>query len=694
MDIFKIIVPSSYFILVILWAIILVVYFRYRKQELVSGSVKLMLLILTFDAFRTFFESFYFGIRETSRLGFLPDSLFSLLSQPHFLFIPKLLNILVGIAILSVLLRKLIPAIARDHKNKTEEHEFIQKVIDGVNDPVMVIDKDYHITLMNETVRSVLDKACCADILNPKCYEVSHQRNTPCDGNQHPCPLRQVIKSKAAVTVVHNHQSTEGEDQFVELAATPLKDAQGEVYAIIESGHDITALLNTQNNLRSHVQELDHQAHHDALTNLPNRLLFTDRLRQAIKQAKRLQQQVAILFVDLDRFKEINDSLGHRVGDIVLKEVAERLKSCLRASDTVARLGGDEFTIVLSGILDTNVIADIAENILKQMSEYVVVGEHQLYVTTSIGISLYPEDGNTPDTLLKNADAAMYKAKDEGRNTYRYYTEDMTQRAFEHILMETSLRQALQNNELVIYYQPQVNSNTNKIIGMEALVRWEHKELGLIPPAKFIPLAEDTGLIIPLGEEVLRLATAQIVKWKKQFPETGRLSINLSVKQLQTEHFVTTVKNILKENNCQPEWLEFEVTEGYIMKDAEKAVKTLQRFQDMGIEISIDDFGTGYSSLSYLKRLPIHKLKIDQSFVRDITVDDDDKSIVISIISLANNMKLDLLAEGVETEEQQKFLQIEGCNVIQGFLYSRPVPADELTVMLGKESLAEDTIAI
>lgn len=450
--------------------------------------------------------------------------------------------------------------------------------------------------------------------------------------------------------------------------------------------NELTVLASSFNQMSNRLftikNQLEHKGNYDGLTGLPNRQLFLDRLSQAIKLAHRTGHIVAVLFIDLDRFKEINDSLGHQIGDEVLKEVGLRLSKRIREIDTLSRLGGDEFTIILDSLQDKNSVVGIIEQMNEIMNKPIYVNKQPLYTTLSIGVAFYPEDADTPDRLLKNADAAMYKAKDEGRNTYQFYTKEMTSKALEHILMESNLRKALEHHEFVVYYQAQVSASDNHIFGMEALVRWNHPELGMIPPNEFIPLAEKTGLIIPLGEEVFDIASKQIAKWMSDSSLHCRVAINLSVKQLQQQNIVSKLTEILAKNKCNPTWVELEVTEGYVMKSPELAIQTLQDFSNMGIEISIDDFGTGYSSLSYLKRLPINTLKIDQSFVRDLSVDEDDKAIVRSIISLSKAMNLEVIAEGVETVEQKEFLLKNGCNKMQGYLFSKPVPALDMGELL------------
>jgi len=582
-----------------------------------------------------------------------------------------------------------VEGIARDiteahqsHQEKLESQKFLQSIIDGISDTVMVINKDYSLAMMNLATKNVINEKYIKDINQPKCYEILHHHKEPCSGKEHSCPLTQVLKTEQVVSVIHQDAGINGRGLKVQLTATPLKDKDNNIYAIIESAHNITDLLNTQDELRKRSDELTHLAHHDSLTELPNRLLLSDRLEQSIKLAQRHKEKIALLFIDLDNFKKVNDSLGHSVGDIILKEAANRLRNCVRDTDTVARLGGDEFTIIINEIENSDLISEITTKIIKKLQNKFQAQGHNLYVTTSIGISIYPDDADSSEELLRNADAAMYKAKEGGRNTYRYYTEDMTQKAFEHILMESNLRNALDHNELKVHYQPQVNAKTNQIIGMEALVRWQHPDLGIVSPDQFIPLAEKTGLIISLGEQVFDIASKQMASWMKDFQLTGRMAINLSAKQFQQDTLVESLSKLLHKNECQPEWIELEITENYIMEDPEQAIVTLQKFQDMGIKIAVDDFGTGYSSLAYLKRLPIDKLKIDQTFVQDIITNEDDRVIITSTTFLAKNMNLNVIAEGVETKEQKEFLLKEGCELIQGYYYSKPVSNIEMTQLL------------
>lgn len=429
---------------------------------------------------------------------------------------------------------------------------------------------------------------------------------------------------------------------------------------------------------------LRYLAYHDTLTDLPNRTLFNDRLSVALNQAKRNNSNFAVMFLDLDYFKMVNDTLGHDVGDRLLKGIASKLSNLLRKGDTISRIGGDEFTILLHGINHAEDAAMVAQKIIDTLREPWVVGVHEFHITTSIGIALYPNDGEDQETLIKNADAAMYQAKQNGRNNFQFYTPAMNARAIYRLELENHLRKALERKEFVIHYQPQVEISTGLILGIEALIRWQHPEWGLISPAEFIPIAEDTGLILSIGEWVIRTACQQAKRWQDQGFPPLRVSVNLSARQFQQPNLVLKVADILSETGLDPRWLELEITESIAMKDVEFTGKMLFELRKMGITIAIDDFGTGYSSLSYLKRLPIDIIKIDRSFIRDITTDPDDASIVSTIIVLARNLKMQVIAEGVETEEQLAFLRKQNCDQMQGYLFSKPLSAKNLEKILSR----------
>jgi len=471
----------------------------------------------------------------------------------------------------------------------------------------------------------------------------------------------------------------------LEVYKAPFYDKNGKIIGTVGAGRDITKLKKIQTDLEKSLkvldlqrEQLEYQANHDSLTGLPNRILFTDRLKQSIKISQTNQKQVAIVFIDLDHFKEINDSLGHNVGDKVLVEVTKRIESTMRKSDSLARLGGDEFCVILNDIDDVDDVSDIILKEMESLKEPIEVNGNTLYIGMSVGISMYPNDGEDASSLLKYADAAMFKAKNDGRNTYCFYDEAMTEKAYERIFLETALREALQKDEFVVYFQAQMNAKKDTIVGMEALVRWQHPTKGLIPPYKFIPLAEDTGMIIELDRLVMAKALENFYQWHKDGLNPGKLSMNLAMKQIQEPDFVEFITNLIKNKKCIAKHIELEVTETQIMSNPEQSIKVLEELSDMDISIVIDDFGTGYSSLSYLKKLPINKLKIDKSFVDGVPLDADDSAIAKTIISLSKNLNLKVIAEGVETQEQKDFLVENGCDFIQGYLYSRPIPADEM----------------
>ena len=462
-----------------------------------------------------------------------------------------------------------------------------------------------------------------------------------------------------------------GDLYYEEKTITPLRDRSGNITHYVSTGKDITERMRTQ-------KRLQFLAHHDVLTTLPNRLLFMDRIEQEIAHAKRHRTRIALLFLDLDRFKKINDTLGHSIGDRLLKQLAARLKHCLRQEDTVARLSGDEFAVLLSNFRQPDDVLPITHKLLQQFSEPFLIDSHELFITTSIGIAVYPDDGDDADTLLKHADTAMYAAKATGRGSFSFYTPDMNAMASMHLQLENELRHALQREQFHLVYQPQFSiTQPDTILGAEVLIRWRHPTHGLLRPAEFIPLLEDTGIIDQVGKWIIRSACAQLRAWYDQHSQLMRLAINIAPLQLSATDFVDMVLDALADFDLPPSCLELEITESSLMQDEGRAVEVLKTLNDAGIQIAMDDFGTGYSSLSYLRRLPVNTLKIDRSFIRQIPHVSSDCELTRAIIAMGRSLNLRVVAEGVETHEQLDYLREQGCDGVQGFLLGRPLMAPE-----------------
>ena len=472
-----------------------------------------------------------------------------------------------------------------------------------------------------------------------------------------------------------------GCDRYLVFNAAPIRNNRGELLAVIETLEDITERKRYQ-------EQLEYQANYDGLTSLPNRNLLGDRIRQALLISYRSHQEVGVFVIDLDNFKLINDTLGRDGGNTLLKAVADRLKGCLRSGDTVAHQGGDDFTVVISDQSLSDNAALIAGNMLEVIARPLRINGHDLVITASIGISIAPKDGEDVQALLKNAELAMYRAKEQGRNTYQFYTGQMNARSLARMSLEHQLRAALQREEFLVYYQPKVNARTGSITGMEALVRWQSPEMGLIAPDTFIPLAEEIGLIVPLGAWVLRAACAQNMAWQDAGLPPLTVSVNLSPRQFRQQDIASLIEESLAETGLDPRFLELEITESMVMHDADRVTAVLGSLKRLGTSLSMDDFGTGYSSLSYLKRFPFDKLKIDKSFVRDITCDPDNAAIAKAIIAMAHSLHMKVIAEGVETKGQLEYLRSQGCDEMQGFYFSKPVPAPEFERLLREQSLA------
>ncbi|CAB1369335.1 putative bifunctional diguanylate cyclase/phosphodiesterase [Denitratisoma oestradiolicum] len=465
-------------------------------------------------------------------------------------------------------------------------------------------------------------------------------------------------------------------EEFPEwLNITAIHDPQGRLQQYVGLFTDITEHKQAEEKLR-------YQAYHDPLTDLPNRLMYTEHLDLALPQAERREQLCGVMMLDLDRFKNVNDTYGHEFGDKLLITVAQRLRDSIRKEDTLARMGGDEFTFLLPLVTDVQDVARVAEKVLAGFAKPLTINGKDMFVTPSIGISLFPNDGHDAETLLKNADAAMYRAKEQGRNNYQFYTTDMNALTQQRLSLENDLRQAVERSELEMYYQPKVSLKDGRIVGAEALIRWKHPERGFVPPGDFIPLSEENGLILPIGEWLLRDICQQIRHWHDEGLHPPCIAINISGRQFQRQNLPDLVAQIMADSNIQPDDIELELTEGTIMSNAETNIEMLVMLKRMGLSLAIDDFGTGYSSLSYLKRFPIDVLKVDYSFVRDITTDNNSAELVRGVIGMAHGLKLEVVAEGVETAAQLELLRQYGCDVIQGFLFSKPLPAGEFAALV------------
>ena len=478
-----------------------------------------------------------------------------------------------------------------------------------------------------------------------------------------------IQEQREANAVLRNHRK-DGSLLWTDFYIAPVRNADGEVSHFVAALYDITSM-------KRYEAELEFQASRDTLTGLANRNMLRDSLSQAVAYAKRYEQSVWVAFIDLDRFKFINDTLGHKAGDMLLKTLADRLQGSLREYDTAARLGGDEFVLILPERANIELDTCLLQRIMDAVAEPVTIEGHSFFLTCSVGVSMYPSDGDDPELLIKHADIAMYRAKQTGRNNFQFYTAAMNEQALERLRIESDLRNALERGEFLLHYQPKVDARTGRVTGMEALIRWRHPELGMVPPARFIGLAEETGLIVPIGAWVTRTACAQNKAWQDAGLPPLQISVNLSARQFVQKDLVQSVAGVLRDTGLEAQYLEIELTESLVMTDVDHAIDVMRQLKLLGVKLSINDFGTGYSSLAYLKRFPIDVLKIDQSFVRDITVDLNDAAITVSIISLGHNLKLKVIAEGVETQEQLAYLLHHGCDEVQGYLFSRPLPADE-----------------
>jgi len=550
------------------------------------------------------------------------------------------------------------------------EKERAQVTLESIGDAVITTDVQAIIEYMNPVAEDLTgwSKIEAVGLSLEKVFNIVNEET----GEALESPIVRSLREGKVICIARNPAlvNKAGITLAIEDSAAPIRDRDDTIIGAVLVFRDVSYK-------RNHMKELAHQAQHDALTGLPNRLLFNEHLKQALAQAKRKQSKLAVMFLDLDRFKLINDTMGHNLGDQLLKNVAGRIRQTLREGDTVARQGGDEFLVLLPEIRDELEAASVSERILGVFAQPIILEDNEIYISTSIGISLYPNDGSDPETLVKQADTAMYYAKEKGRNNCQFFTTGLNIKANQRLSTENSLRKALARGEFVLHYQPQVDLESGAIVGLEALIRWNSVELGLVSPATFISIAEETGLIVPIGEWVLRTACAQNKEWQDQGFAPLRMSVNISARQFQEPSFIKFVEQILEETKLDPQWLELEITESIAMEKGETSLEMLNAFKELGVRISIDDFGTGFSSLNYLSRMPIDTLKIDQSFIRDISKGENGEEVVTAIIQLAKNLRLKVIAEGVETNSQRSFLKDNLCDEMQGYLFSKAVPSIE-----------------
>jgi len=570
--------------------------------------------------------------------------------------------------------RRLMTALARDVSERVQAEEKLRQaavVFDNAQEGIVVTDRDARILAVNKAF---------SEITGYTEAEVLGETPAKFKSGRHDAAFYKAMW--ATLTATGRWQGEiwdrrrDGEIFPKWLSISAVRDADGQTLRYVSLFADITHLKESE-------ARLEHLAHFDPLTDLPNRLLFGSRLEHAVEQARRHGQRIAVLFLDLDRFKTVNDSLGHPAGDELLIAVARRIRNRLRVEDTLARLGGDEFVILLEQLEEARTAAVVADNLLQVLgAPYLLSGGHEVFIGASIGISLFPDDADDATRLVSNADAALYHAKEMGRNTYCFYTDALTAAANAHLALETRLRRALERDEFVLHYQPLIDARSGATLGVEALVRWQPPGEALVPPGQFIPIAEETGLIVPLGKWILRAACAQARAWIDAGLPPLVMAVNLSGRQFQSADMVELVRSTLAETGLPARYLELELTESIVMDQAEQAIATLDALKALGLRLAIDDFGTGYSSLAYLKRFPIDKLKIDRGFVEGLADDADDREIAATIIAMARSLKLEVLAEGVETQEQLEILRDLGCAAFQGFLFSRPVPAEAIPALL------------
>ncbi|MCW8195094.1 EAL domain-containing protein [Proteobacteria bacterium 005FR1] len=566
-----------------------------------------------------------------------------------------------------------------ERRQSEERVAVLNFALNHVQEIVFLIDRDARFLFVNDEACRRLEYSR-HEMLGFTVKEIDPIFGADRNWEQHWREHWREIQAKRSVSFESVHRTRSGRTFPVEVI--------GNYFEYGGQEYDL-ALIRDISVRKEQEQRVERLAYHDTLTDLPNRLLLMERLEQCLASTRRHDRALAVLFVDLDRFKNINDTLGHAAGDLLLQQAAARLVKAVREDDTVGRLGGDEFLVLVSDLAKPDDCALVVAKLREAFAEPFYIAGRLLHVTASIGISLFPQDADSGEALIRYADNALYLAKEEGRDTYRYFRPELDSRTHERLELENGLYQALQRGELFLHYQPQVCLRTGRVTAVEALLRWQHPEMGLIPPDKFIPIAEDVGLIVPIGAWVLSTACTMARQWRQDGFRDLRVSVNLSMKQFEQSDVVHTIVQIMEETGCDPQQLELEITESSIMARPDRAVDTLRCLHELGISLALDDFGTGYSSLSHLKRLPLDRLKIDRSFVWGLPHDKDDTAIVKATIALAQQLNLAVVAEGVETHDQRQFLRAVGCDAMQGFLMSKPIPAEDLLPLLTRPAPSE-----
>ncbi len=612
----------------------------------------------------------YFGLFQNVVMPFVSTAL----HQDHLYVLLRWLWVVILNTVTAIIMTFLMGVVRTEATLLKESEESLLSFIETANDLIFSTTPDGMVIYSNQAVSQLLAYGQGELKLLQVSQIVAPNARSTCNA-----AVAHALKRGSSGTIETVFTSSDGRKVPVEGSLT-CSFYEKRPIAIWWICRDITDRKLVQN-------QLYQLAHYDSLTGLPNRALLYDRLRHARAHAHREGLSMAVIFLDLDRFKIINDTLGHPVGDKLLQSVAKRLSSCVREVDTAARIGGDEFVIILVNLRDPTDAEKIATKVLSSLASSQSIDGHELFVTTSIGISIYPRDDEDVDNLIKKADIAMYAAKSAGSNTFRFYASEMDENAHKRFVLENSLRKALDNHEFLVYYQPKVEISSGSVTAFEALLRWQHPELGLLAPGEFISLAEETGLIIPIGEWVIRQVGIQCIAWKQQGLTNPRVAVNLSGYQLQQKNFLGIVADILRETGLSPDCLEFEITETVIMQNPDFTISVLNELRDMGINISIDDFGTGYSSLSHLKRFSVNTLKIDRSFVREVESNTTDAAITSAIIAMGNSLNMRVIAEGVETKGQLDFLREKLCDEMQGYYFSRPMPPEKVIGFMAGKSM-------